>query len=199
MSTSHRWATLVLRMNVALGVVVCLSFLSVSSGLRLVEPAKGPGTPMNDARDFSELSMDELQLLCSSHGLVRACEAAATLSSKPANMHHRQAQGPQGKKSVRQRCLPAGKLIFQHVMKTGGNSVDAFLKCSCKDLQVTQSDSSPFGISSLRNVSSQIDMLQLAAFRWLGCEVRDWSCFCGASEPRSAEPSPAPDIICSAR
>jgi hypothetical protein len=31
------------------------------------------------------------------------------------------------------RCLPPGKLVYQHVMKTGGQSVEHFLKCACAE------------------------------------------------------------------
>jgi len=32
-----------------------------------------------------------------------------------------------------EQCLPPGRLIFQHVMKTGGLSLEKFLKCSCSE------------------------------------------------------------------
>lgn len=34
---------------------------------------------------------------------------------------------------VTHSCLPPGKLVFQHVMKTGGISVESFLKCACAE------------------------------------------------------------------
>eukprot|EP00448_Togula_jolla_P029490 CAMPEP_0170620762 /NCGR_PEP_ID=MMETSP0224-20130122/28231_1 /TAXON_ID=285029 /ORGANISM="Togula jolla, Strain CCCM 725" /LENGTH=333 /DNA_ID=CAMNT_0010946957 /DNA_START=39 /DNA_END=1040 /DNA_ORIENTATION=+ len=90
------------------------------------------------ASSKSELEMlprsaDELAQLCDMIGLARACNDPHLQSSKltPKNDFLRTEEEPSA-------CLPAGKVIFVHVMKTGGLSVDAFLRDACTENPVAQ-------------------------------------------------------------
>lgn len=96
---------------------------------RLQVPA--PASSEADAADHDfPVDMDELGQLCHTVGLNRACLALAVtdaISTKPVLIHPKEAErGVQrgAAAGTLSACLPPGQLVFAHVMKTGGLTVD---------------------------------------------------------------------------
>lgn len=73
------------------------------------------------------------------HGNARRAFRGLSSSSEASRsaQEHSESDAPttreRGSFTTLEKCLPPGKLIFQHVMKTGGLSMDKFLSCACSD------------------------------------------------------------------
>lgn len=79
--------------------------------------------------------LEELQELCETAGLHRACtqlEHHGYHAKNAPNFFEKASLTPRGDAT----CLPAGRLVFAHVMKTGGLAVDSFLNCRCSESNV---------------------------------------------------------------
>jgi len=82
----------------------------------------------------------ELGQLCDVIGLQRACPAFSSYwripngEETPAEQQLAAQRAADNLKSLKEpiECLPAGRLVFVHVMKTGGLSIDSFLQRSCE-------------------------------------------------------------------
>lgn len=86
----------------------------------------------------------EVYQLCHTAGLDLACEALKDRAWQPTPFSNfsadelelslvgRDAQTLSNSQEAAAGCLPAGKLVFAHVMKTGGLLVDAFFNCRCE-------------------------------------------------------------------
>jgi len=76
----------------------------------------------------------ELSQLCHISGLELACDVLKDKAPR-SFLGHSAAATPVTDAELLPECLPPGRLVFVHVMKTGGLSVDSFLNCRCDSTQ----------------------------------------------------------------
>eukprot|EP00448_Togula_jolla_P019452 CAMPEP_0170590360 /NCGR_PEP_ID=MMETSP0224-20130122/11830_1 /TAXON_ID=285029 /ORGANISM="Togula jolla, Strain CCCM 725" /LENGTH=335 /DNA_ID=CAMNT_0010914155 /DNA_START=67 /DNA_END=1074 /DNA_ORIENTATION=- len=113
----------------AMALVVAACSIFRASGVRT-----WPGPTPKSAIPMALMALEQdaqLRGLCEAVALQSACRA---IGLPPGGWQPQE----RGTKLLREeseleakRCLPPGKVIFMHVMKTGGLSLDAFLEASC--------------------------------------------------------------------
>lgn len=116
--------------------VLLFVFMLSTTALRMVSQQKTTApdaeswwTREEDKEGMMQLDGEELMVLCHSVGLVNACEQLATWSEmEDSNRMESQDSGQEVG-----HCLPEGKIVFQHVMKTGGLSVDSWFQQTCDE------------------------------------------------------------------
>merc|ERR1740139_226728 len=73
-------------------------------------------------------------MLCDTVGLQKACTALEQLPDETEQTYSAQVSSDELKAEFQNaKCMPAGKLVFLHVMKTGGLSIDYFLRDACNE------------------------------------------------------------------
>lgn len=78
---------------------------------------------------MTTLDERELMLLCYNVGSSKACDQLATWKK----VEDVRKLGSQDSGQKVGHCLPQGRLVFQHVMKTGGLSVDKWFRLTCDE------------------------------------------------------------------
>mmetsp|Transcript_46200 Transcript_46200/g.100395 ORF Transcript_46200/g.100395 Transcript_46200/m.100395 type:complete len:333 (+) Transcript_46200:52-1050(+) len=106
-----------------LGLLHLIVLHAVGHALRSGPPRRFGETELSSVELVP--SVEELEVLCETVGLVSACRAPKLLMSR---MNADILVRADGKLPS---CLPPGRLVFVHVMKTGGLSIDAVLQQAC--------------------------------------------------------------------
>lgn len=95
-------------------VVLLQTHAKVIAGIATAGEAVG--TPLGD------LLPSEVSALCHETGLALACDALNNVAGKEQQLIRLHDTG---------KCFPGGSVVFDHVMKTGGLSVDGYFRCAC--------------------------------------------------------------------